>query len=242
MIATVAGNGTKGFSGDGGPATNAQLDTLGGMAIDSTGNLFIVDTGNNRVRMLTPAGIITTVAGIGTYGYDNYRPNNGDGRPPTAAQLDYPWDVAIDAAGNLFIATDYRLRKISGGPGNRVISTIPTVEFGTPFSLAFDTGGNLFMVASSRYHPIHSELWKLSPDGLITNVLPNASAGAIAHDGAGNLFLDGRIRRISSNGAITPVDAVFTELADSGNSTYYAGGIAADGTGNLYTTDGAVRP
>lgn len=238
MIATVAGNGMKGFSGDGGPATNAQLDTLGGIAIDSTGNLFIADSGNYRLRMVTQAGIITTVAGDGLSG----SATSGDGGPPTAAQLYYPRDVAIDSAGNLFIATDYRLRKISGVPGNRVISTIPTVEFGTPYSLAFDTGDNLFILAWSRNHPIHSELWKLSPDGLITNVIPNALAGAIAHDGAGNLFISGRIRRISSNGAITSVDAVFTELADSGNNTYSAGGIAADGTGNLYTSDyGAIR-
>ena len=98
VISTVAGNGTAGFSGDGGPATSAQLNYPTGVAVDAAGNLFIADEANNRVRKVTPGGVISTVAGNGTQGY------SGDGGPATSAQLYYPYGVAVDAAGNLFIA------------------------------------------------------------------------------------------------------------------------------------------
>lgn len=108
IITTVAGNGVAGFGGDGGPATSAQLRYPEGVAVDANGNLFIADAHNNRIRKVTPAGIITTVAGDGTAGF------GGDGGPADAAQLNYPTSVALDGAGNLFIADYYnnRVRKV----------------------------------------------------------------------------------------------------------------------------------
>src|SRR5207302_1588009 len=98
-IQTVAGNGTFGFSGDGGPAISAALSGPEGVFLDSCGNLFIADTGNSRIRKVVAAtGNIQTVAGNGTFGF------SGDGGPATSATLNVPTDVYADGSGNLFIA------------------------------------------------------------------------------------------------------------------------------------------
>jgi hypothetical protein len=99
IIATVAGTGTAGFSGDGGPGTVAQVDDLHGtLGLDGAGNLYIPDTGNNRIRKLDTSGAITTIAGTGSAGY------SGDGGPATSARLNQPRGAALDPAGNLYIA------------------------------------------------------------------------------------------------------------------------------------------
>ena len=98
IITTVAGNGTEGYSGDNGPATSAELYAPYGVALDASGNLYIADEVNNRIRKVSPSGIITTVAGNGTEGY------SGDNGPATSAELDGPIGVALDASGNLYIA------------------------------------------------------------------------------------------------------------------------------------------
>lgn len=112
-ITTVAGDGQKGSTGDGGPATGARLNAPAGLAVDSSGTLFIVDVGGNRVRRVSPDGIITTVAGTGVAG------STGDGGPATAATLSRPTGVALDVSGNLYVAeycsdsTCGRVRKVS---------------------------------------------------------------------------------------------------------------------------------
>ena len=98
IITTVAGTGTAGFSGDGGPATAAELARPHGLALDLNGNLYIGDCDNYRIRRVSSLGVITTVAGTGTLGY------SGDGGPATAAQLSCPADVSVDPWGRLFIA------------------------------------------------------------------------------------------------------------------------------------------
>ena len=111
IITTVAGTGENGFGGDGGPATSAILDDPNGVAVDAMSNLFIADTNNDRIRMVaTDTGIITTVAGTGEEGF------GGDGGLATSALLDEPHGLAVDAAGNLFIAdTDNeRIRAVAG--------------------------------------------------------------------------------------------------------------------------------
>ena len=111
VITTVAGTGVGGFAGDGGPATAAYLLSPTAVAVDAAGNLFISDSHNMRVRRVDAAtGVITTVAGTGTgtaYG--------GDGGPATEAALDYPFGLAVDAAGNLFFAdtSNHRVRKVA---------------------------------------------------------------------------------------------------------------------------------
>jgi sugar lactone lactonase YvrE len=109
VITTVAGTGTAGIGGDGGPATSARLSSPLGIAVDLGGNLYIADSGNHRVRQVTAAGVITTVAGTGTVG------SSGDGGPATSAQLRSPNGVAVDAAGILYIADSYnnRIRQVT---------------------------------------------------------------------------------------------------------------------------------
>src|SRR5437660_742095 len=97
-ITTVAGTGAAAYSGDGGPATLAALDFTLGVAADGAGDLFIADGVNNRIRKVSPAGVITTVVGTGSAGY------SGDGSPAAAAQLRFPADVVVDGAGDLYIA------------------------------------------------------------------------------------------------------------------------------------------
>jgi hypothetical protein len=96
IITTVAGNGVAGYSGDGGPATSAELFSPSGVVVDAAGNIYIADLGNNLVRKVTAStGVISTVAGNGTAG------NSGDGGPATSAEMNSPYDVAVDTSGNM---------------------------------------------------------------------------------------------------------------------------------------------
>ena len=128
-ITTIAGTGKSGFSGDGGPATSAQLASPHGVAVDKKGNLYIADFVNNRVRKVSPSGRITTIAGTGKSGY------SGDGGPATSAQLFFPVGVAVDRRGNVYIAdSSSRVRMVNSR------GTITTVagngtSGGTPSSL-----------------------------------------------------------------------------------------------------------
>lgn len=109
IITTVAGNGTAGFSGDGGPATKASLNLPSGVVVDDKGNLYIADRSNDRVRIVNSEGIIKTFAGSGNEGY------NGDSMPATQATIDKPFGLALDNNGNLYIADrgNNRIRKVN---------------------------------------------------------------------------------------------------------------------------------
>jgi sugar lactone lactonase YvrE len=124
----VAGS-SYGFSGDGGPATDARLASPSGLALDSMGNLYIADSGNHRIREVTTDGVITTIAGTGTAGL------SGDGGPATSAQLSSPTSLALDADGNLYIADTDRVRKVG------VDGVISTVAGGGSASLVVVSGG-----------------------------------------------------------------------------------------------------
>jgi hypothetical protein len=110
IITRVAGKGRPfGFSGDGGPATDAQTFGILGLAVDGAGNLYLNDSSNNRIRKVDTAGIITTVAGNGVFGF------SGDGGLSTSAAIRNPDDISLDGAGNLYIADTNRIRKVSAG-------------------------------------------------------------------------------------------------------------------------------
>ena len=159
VISTVAGMDTDGSSGDGGAATLALLDTPVGLAFDAAGNLYIADYGSNRIRRVSAGtGTITTVAGTGTVGY------NGDGIPATQANVSYPWGIAVNAAGDLFIAEHFhnRIRKVSAATG--LISTYAgtgasgTTGDGGPatqgtissvLGMAIDAAGNIYFAQPS---------------------------------------------------------------------------------------------
>jgi len=166
ILTTLAGNTsgvTGGFSGDGGPATNAQLNTPYGIAVDTTGNVFIADYANSRVRKVDTGGIISTVAGTGIGGY------NGDNKPATSANVS-PYGVAFDNLGNLFISdNNRRIRKLDT---NGMITTVAgngffgsagdggaatNANFNYNWGIAFDKVGNLFIAdeGNNRIRKVH---------------------------------------------------------------------------------------
>jgi hypothetical protein len=155
IISTIAGNGTNGYSGDGGQATAAELNGPDQMACDAIGNLYIGDNSNHRVRKITTAGIISTIAGNGTFGF------SGDGGQATAAELYFPNFITLDVAGNIYIddSNNNRIRKIntagvistfagggSGGLGDGGQAT--AAELGRPTGINFDAAGNFYIADS----------------------------------------------------------------------------------------------
>jgi hypothetical protein len=237
IITTVAGNGTNLYSGDGGAATNASLWLPSGVAVDGSGNLLIADPGNNRIRKVDANGTITTLAGNGTGGY------SGDGGLATNAQLNYPYGVAVDGSGNLFVA-DWENDSIRKVGTNGIIVTVAgngtdgysgdgglatNASLYRPSDVAVDGPGNLFIADSANYC-----VRKVSTNGIITTVGGNGSYGysgdggaatnarlagpeGVAVDGSGNLYIadwgNGRIRKVGTNGIITTV-------AGNGNGGY----------------------
>jgi uncharacterized protein (TIGR03437 family) len=259
VLIRVAGNSRPGYSGDGGPSVSALLNSPRSVAVDGAGNLFIADTGNNRVRRVSPSGFITTVAGIGTPGF------SGDGGPAANAQLSVS-AVAADSAGNLFIGGGYRVRKVSpngiittvagngdyyfSGDGGPAINAALVAE-----AVAVDRSGNLFIADS-----IHVR--KVSPDGIITTVAGNGTEGfsgdggpatgaplrawGVAVDDAGTLFIANlcSIRKVTSDGIITTVAGIcsggpFAGDGGPATSAHLTGafGVALDGAGKLFIAD-----
>lgn len=186
-ITTFAGSGPPGFGGDGGPATGARLDHPGAVAVDAAGNVYVADTGNNRVRRIDPLGGITTVAGNGdtTFG--------GDGGPALSASLSGPRGVAVDRAGNLYIADTghNRIRRVTGGTittiaGNGTCcysgdgGSAPGAQLNMPRGLWVDAGGSVY-VADSGNQAIRM-LQQVSAArliGAVTNAATNQT-GAVA--------------------------------------------------------------
>ncbi|MDX2168061.1 MAG: hypothetical protein SF182_13390 [Deltaproteobacteria bacterium] len=180
-ITTVAGTGARGSSGDGGPATRAQLASPYGITVDASGRLFIADSDNYRVRMVSN-GIITTVVGTGQSG------NGGDGGPATNATLRTPYDVAVSAAGVLYVSdlNDQRIRRvdangiITGYAGISGLagfsgdgSAASTARLSYPTGLSLDAAGRLFVVNSGVYRvrmidPTNTVITTVAGNGLKT--------------------------------------------------------------------------
>jgi uncharacterized protein (TIGR03437 family) len=250
VISTVAGNGTLGYSGDDGPATSAQLSWPEGVAVDSAGNLYVADQNNNRIRKVSN-GVITTVAGNGMPGY------SGDNGPATSAQLYGPVGVAVDSAGNLYIADqpNNRIRKVSNGVITTVAGNGPdlygnggysgdngpatSARLNWPGDVAVDFAGNLF-IADYRNNRIR----KVS-NGVITTAIYWDYPQGVGVDAAGNLFIadnHGRVSKVS-NGVITTVAGTGMQgfSGDNGPATSAqlssSEGVAVDAAGNVYVAD-----
>ena len=260
VITTVAGNGMYGFSGDGGVATGAQLKYPIGAVVDSTGNLYIWDRYNYRIRKVS-SGVITTVAGNGVLG-------SGDNGPATGAQI-YPSNVAVDLAGNLYITGgDYRIREVSSGVVTTIVGNgmfgfsgdngpAASAQIGAAGGVALDSAGNLFIADTANYR-----IREVST-GVITTIVGNGAGGfngdngpaastnvsapaAVAVDRAGNLYIadtgSNRIRRVS-NGVVTTVagNGTLGFKGDNGPAIsaqlYTPTGVAVDPAGNLYIAD-----
>jgi len=263
VLTLVAGNWVPGFSGDNGPATSAQLANPGGLAVDSAGNLYIADGYNYRIRKVSN-GVITTVAGNGTPGF------SGDNGPATSAQLDFPYGVAVDSAGSLYIGDSghNRIRKVSNGvittvAGNGVVGfsgdngPATSARFTDPEGIAVDSAGNLYIADT-----VGSRIRKVS-NGVISTVAGTGTYGfsgdngpatsaqlsyphGVAVDSAGNLYIgdtaNESVRKIS-NGVISTVAGNGTSgfSGDNGPATSAQlstpEGVAVNGAGNVYIAD-----
>jgi sugar lactone lactonase YvrE len=266
IITTVAGNGTSGFRGDGGPASLAELSYPAAVAVAGDGHLYIADTRNQRIRRVTPDGIVTTIAGNGLAGF------TGDGGVASLAQIDEPHGVAVDGSGNLFIAdtNNQRVRKVStdgiittiagngttgfSGDGGPAVSA----QLASPFGLAADSAGNVFFADSSN-----SRIRRVSADGVISTAAGSGKYGfggdggaaplallaspvGVALDGAGNLFIadtdNQRIRKVSPEGIISTVagNGEFGFSVDSGGSPVRLAlpySVAVDANNTLFIDD-----
>ncbi len=219
-LTTVAGNGIAGFTGDGGAATSAELNNPRRVAVDSSGNLYIADTNNNRIRKVS-GGTITTVAGNGTFGF------SGDTGPATSAQLNNPQDVVVDSSGNVYIAdaNNNRIREVSGGNINTIVGTgaygssgdggPPTsATLSNGLSIAVGTSGQLVIgdfyifkiraVASGTINTIAGNgVFDYSGDGGQATSAQVGQIYGMVLDGAGNLYIseqwNDRIRKVATN-------------------------------------------
>ena len=250
VITTFAGrrpgNGTAGYSGDNGPATNAQLSSPGGVAVDAAGDVYIADTSNNVIRKVSN-GTIDTIAGTGRWGY------SGDNGPAKNATLNGPEGVAVDAIGNLYIADTYDqvIRKVSKG----VITTIAgdgygaglfskggysgdngpatRAELNQPLGVAVDASGNVYIA------DYWNNMIRKVSNGIITTIAGNGTIGhsgdsgpatraelngpwGVAVDASGNVYIadtyNGLVRKVSS-GTITTFAGIWSTGGFNGTST-----------------------
>jgi len=254
-IVEVAGTGTPGFSGDGGSATSAQFSLAHSLAVDAAGNLYIADAPNGRIRIVNPAGIISTFAGNGSHG------DAGDGGQAVNATLYSPAGVAVDSHGNVFIA-DYgngTVREVSAATG--IIKTVagidvvgfgnfpgdggPAVEatLGMPYSVAVDETGNIFIgdIGSSSIREVYAA------NGIIGTIASNVSTSSLATDSAGNLYFanydNSTINKLPPGGAVVTIGGTgINGFSGDGGPAIQAQynqpyGIALGSSGDIYVGD-----
>ncbi|MGA2340187.1 MAG: NHL repeat-containing protein, partial [Terracidiphilus sp.] len=270
-INTLAGNGTHGYSGDGGAAGSAELNYPWGDAVDSSGNIYIADEENQRIRKITAStGVISTVAGDGQEGF------SGDGGAATSAALYYPVGVAVDGSGNIYIADcdNERIRKVTASTG--VITTVAgtgtagysgdggaaiSAKLDAPEGVTVDANGNIYIAdeANQRIRKVTAST------GIITTVAGIGTAGYSGDGGAATSaklnypqgvavdanddiyiadFQNSRIRKVSaSTGVITTVAGTGAAgySGDDGAATSAKldepEGVAVDALGNIYIAD-----
>ena len=269
IIDNIAGNGSNGFTGDGGPASNAEFNNPNCIAVDGSGNVYISDGNNYRIRMINiSTGIINTIAGNGTAGY------TGNGGPATNAEIHQADGIAIDGSGNVFIsdATNDVIRKITKTTG--IISVYAgngtagftgdggqatNAELRNPAGLAIDASGNLYIADNGN-----NRIRKITAStGIIRTIAGNGTAGflgdggqatqarlssprSVSLDCSGNVYIadynNDRIRKVTvSTGIITTIagNGNSGNTGDGGPATsaeIQAESIAADCTGNVYFT------
>ena len=264
IVTTIAGSGMFGFSGDGGPASTAQLSSVLGLAVDKAGNVLVADSDNHRVRRIGRDGTITSVAGDGACG------SSGDGGPAASAQLCYPAGMAMDTAGNLFIAEIGRSRIRRIAPDGTIATAISGVV--EPTNVSVDAAGNLFVVSDSgNLQESWQAVRKVSIHGTVTVVAgdvcephsaycqhsPSEGTTAVmtymgdrlstAVDATGNLLVaapyNRRIYRVSPDGGIATAagNGEYDFAGDGGpaDSARLASpaSLAVDSAGNIFFND-----
>lgn len=244
LVSTLAGNGSIGFAD--GPAQTAEFNYPHGVAVDATGNVYVADAGNNRVRKISPEGLVSTLAGDGTRGY-------ADGMS-TNARFNFPADLVLDAAGNIYVTDggNARIRKIN--PAGEV-SSFTTAAFGFPEGITRDVIGNLYVADAGK-----NQIAKISPAGVISILAGKGThgytdgAGAEAQfinpegltvDEAGYVYVsdlgNSVIRKIRPDGFVTTIAGNGTSGFSDGTGAAArfsgSGGMTIDATGALYVAD-----
>ena len=252
-LTTIAGNGQSGFSGDGGPATAASFFCLVRAIADPSGNIYIADQCNHRVRKINTKGIVSTYAGVGSPGF------NGDGGPATAALLNNPTALALDAAGNLYVCdqVNHRIRKIdsngiittvagTGTPGYNGDNILATsASLNDPGGIIVDPSGTIFFSDDQNFR-----VRKFVPGGNISTVAGNGTAGFVDNvpatsgevngefglglDGKGNLYIadivNNRVRKVTGVATASAVPAINTDGTGVINGGSYAPGNVVSGS------------
>ena len=245
IIVTIAGNGDPTYSGDGGPAANSAVSSPASVALDGAGNLYIADSGNNVIRMISAAtGVITTVAGnFNNLACGARTDSIGDGCPATQAVLSQPRGIAFDAAGNLYISDS----------GNNVVRMVTAAA---PNDIATVAGNVALAVCAAKTDSVGDGC----PATQATLLLPQG----IALDGSGNLYIadtnDQRVREVQAVGGVITAASNIVTLAGNGNTgatactappvaattavVWAPSGVAVDAAGNVYiaeTQNAAIR-
>lgn len=268
IITTVVGNGTYGWSGDGGPPTSAQLSAPVSITFDASGNLYIIDIGCHCARKVTSSGTITSIAGIGGPTY------SGDGGPAITAGLSSPRGIAVDGSGNVYISDwgNSCIRKINlsgtittiagngfpGYSGDGGVASLAQLNY--PYGIAFDVVGNLYITDKTN-----ARIRKIDTSGLITTVAGNGVPGyngdgipatsakisnpeGIKLDVFGNIYFVEAggilVRKVNTSGIISKVAGIGPPSGYSGDGGpatsaqfYQPNDITFDGAGNLYISD-----
>jgi len=258
QVSTFAGSGAAGAAN--GISTAASFNSPVSTAVDGSGNVYVVDQQNFLVRKITPSGIVSTLAGSGTFGYVN-----GTG---AAASFNTPSGITIGAGGNLYLADELNnvIREITpsgvvstyAGINNRPgfsNGTIGTASFSLPYDIAIDGSGNMY-VADEYFNLVR----KITPGGIVSTLAGSGSAGSangngaaasfnglfgIAVDAAGNIYVsdsgNNLIRKITPGGAVSTFAGSGANGSTNGNGTaasfYGPTGIAVDAIGNVYVAD-----
>ncbi len=253
VVSTFAGSGTAGFAD--GSGTAAQFESPFGVAVDVAGNVYVADTYNHRIRKINPAGVVSTLAGNGSYGYAD-----GGG---AASKFYVPKGVAVDLAGNVYVADENnnRIRKITstgtvttlaGSTGGSTDGDVSVALFQGPRGITIDADGNLYISDSHRIR-------KITPGGIVST-LAGSTQGITDSDGSaarfniptglavdadGNVYVadDGneRIRKVTPTGTVTTVAGFFAPgFTDGfGEDAAFSSptGIALDGSGHIFVAD-----
>ncbi len=253
-INTFAGTGTAGYSGDKGPATAAELNNPEGVAVDSTGNVYIADSANNVIRVVSTSGTITTFAGNNIAGYE------GDTGPANQAELNVPCGIAIDSSNNVYIAdSDNNVIRIVT---NNVINTVGLTGayLNHPDGVAVDAAGDIFVADTDNERVVEFAAVTYNYSLIAGNGNPGYSGDSgpaqnaelqdpkgVAVDAQGYVYIadtiNGRIRKVGLDGTITTVagNGIPNYAGDGGYATsaelYFPDGIAIDPSGNLYVID-----
>ena len=271
-VSVLAGTHDYGFSGDGGPAISAKIGSVSSVAMDSKGNLYIVDGAdfqsygitvhNNAIRMVNPAGVITTIAGSAAPGF------SGDGGPAAAAKLNSPSAIAIDAAGNIYIADtrNHRIRKINssgtistfagnGTPGySGDAGSAVNAQLNAPQSITVDSAANNVYIADTTNNVVRV----VDSNGIIRTVAGNEGRATaqtvglydptgLTFDSNGNLYIAdaGRIRCLAPDGTVATIAGTggdgCTAITCQAQDAHFdnQAGMAVDSTGNIYATNGS---